>query len=309
MGLLLWRNMSNKLRLAIYYENRLGRNDGNPLYVYASLKRLQEKGILELDHLIPTGDLGTFGDYDASIWVDWGEDALTGLLPYKPIYPPPHRPLVYWCSDSHLGYDYRLQCAKEADIVFCAQKRAVEEFKKDGINNPIWLPHAVEPLAYPRYEIPGKKYDVCFVGHVNSPNRIDALDRLFKDFPNFYYGQRLFEDAARKYAESKICFNISMKDDLNMRTFEIMATGSFLLTSWIPTIEEFFKDGVHLALYKDQDEMIDKAKYYLEHDEEREWIAREGYHEVIKNHTIDHRVNIMLDQIKIFNESKALLEA
>lgn len=34
-----------------------------------------------------------------------------------------------------------------------------------------------------------------------------------------------------------------MLDDLNMRTFEVMASGSFLLTNWIPTIEEFFEDG------------------------------------------------------------------
>lgn len=45
------------LRLAIWYENRLGRNDGNPLYVMASLKRMMEADLLEVDHLIPDGDV------------------------------------------------------------------------------------------------------------------------------------------------------------------------------------------------------------------------------------------------------------
>lgn len=320
------------VRIANYYESRLGRNDGNPLYVQACLKRMQyfgntlrglppdqslmgwftgkeldlhaekaAKALLEasgetvdVDHVYPVGDISPFGTYDLNIHVDWGEDGLVSVLPYKP-FDLPH-PVAYWASDTHLGYEYRLSTAKKADFVFCAQKRAVEEMKRDGVKNPIWLPHAVEPLAYPRIDLLRKKYDVSFVGHVNSENRIDALDRLFHEFPDFYYGQRLFEDAARKYAESKVCMNISMLDDLNMRTFEVMATGSFLLTNWIPTIEEVFEDGKHLVLYRSLDEMVEKAKYYIAHDEERERIARAGYEEVIEKHKVQDRVNVILNE-------------
>lgn len=285
------------LRIACWYESRLGRNDGNPLYVWNALKQLQKQNLLEVDHLAPTGDVTPFGSYDLHVWVDWGEDGLTSVLPYKPFECP--KPMAYWASDTHLGYDYRLSMAKKADFVFCAQKRAVEEFKRDGIANPIWLPHAVEPLAYPKFELASKKYDVCFVGHVSSDNRVDALDKVFREFPNFYYGRRRFEDAARKYAESKIVFNISMKDDINMRTFEAMATGSMLITNWIPTIEELFEDGKHLVLYRNDEEMIEKIRYYLTHDEERERIAAAGYEEVIAKHTIAHRVDRMLAECKV----------
>lgn len=331
------------LRIGNWYEARMGRNDGNPLYVTACLKRMQyygeilsgrppnqellrwftnkeldptaekaarelwdkEKVSIEIDHFYPTGEVAPFGIYDLNIWVDWGEDALKGILPYDPIFPP--HPLVYWTSDTHIqtsdadSYLYRLSMAKKADLVFCAQKRAVEQMKQDGISNPLWLPHAVEPLAYPTLELAEKKYDVCFVGHMNSSNRMEALDCLFKEFPNFYYGQALFEEAARKYSESRICFNIAMTDDINMRTFEVMATKSFLLTNWIPTIEEFFEDGKHLVFYRSLDEMIDKAKYYLAHDEEREKIAQAGYEEVISKHKIQDRVNLIL---KTFLESR-----
>lgn len=330
------------LRIANYFESRLGRNDGNPLYVQACLKRMQfyvnslagigadqslstwfadgqddphalkaaedlwvkEKSALEVDHIYPTGDLKPFGTYDLNVWVDWGEDGLKGILPYEPLDCP--KPMAYWASDTHLGYDYRLSMAKKADFVFCAQKQAVEDMKRDGIPNPIWLPHAVEPQAYQKFDLLTKKYDVCFVGHVNSKNREDALDRLFATFPNFYYGQQLFENAARKYAESKICFNIAMKDDLNMRNFEIMATGSFLMTDWVPTIDELFEDGKHLVLYRSTEEMLDKAKYYLAHDEEREKIALAGYEEVIKNHKIQNRVDVILSEfLKSKKEAKA----
>lgn len=338
------------LRIANYVENRLGRSDGNPLYVQACLKRMQYyigihagKGanqelagwfadgkedesarasakalyekindMMEIDHFIPHGDLKPFGEYDAHLWVDWGEDGLKGVLPYTPIECP--KPMIYWASDTHIqtptsdSYPYRLSMAKKADIVFCAQKRGMEEMKRDGVANPIWLPHAVEPQAYPKFDLLSKKYDVCFVGHVNSKNREDALDRMFSEFPNFYYGQQLFEAAARKYAETKVVFNISMADDLIMRVFEVMATGSFLLTNWVPTIEELFEDGKHLVLYKTLDEAVDKAKYYIAHDEEREKIAQAGYEHVIKNHTIQHRVNRILSEF-IDSRKKVLATA
>lgn len=332
-------------RIANYFESRLGRNDGNPLYVQACLKRMQyyigiygglgpnaelapwfangnpdlaaqesaknfwdsEKSLLEVDHLYPTGDLSPFGSYDLNIHVDWGEDGLTGILPYQPIDTP--KPMAYWASDTHLGYDYRLSMAKKADYVFCAQKQAVLDMKRDGIENPIWLPHAVEPQAYPKFDLLTKKYDICFVGHISSKNREDALDRMFKEFPNFYYGQRLFEEAARKYAESKIVFNIAMKEDVNMRCFETLATGSFLLTDWVPSIDELFEDGKHLVLYRSMDECIEKAKYYLSHDEERERIAQAGYEHVMKNHTIQHRVNVILNtHLKSRRTDNAMLQ-
>lgn len=330
------------LRIATLYESRLGRNDGNPLYVTGCLKRMQyytrllKDGVddqslksqwfpfsedpvtkaaakefvdkygetIEIDHHYPTGESKPFGEYSAWIDTDWGEDGLTGILPYTPI--PVPNPSIVWNSDTHLGYDYRLKKSLKADFVFCAQKRAVEEMKRDGVKNPIWLPHAFEPMAYPKFDLATKKYDVCFVGHVNSQNRLDALDRLFREFPNFYYGQQLFENAARKFCESKIVFNIHMKDDINMRDFEAMGTGSFLLTNWIPTIEELFEDGKHLVLYRSEEEMVDKAKYYLAHDEEREKIAQAGYEEVIKKHTIQNRVSVILDE---FMKSRTLATA
>lgn len=267
----------------------------------ASAKALWDahKETFEIDHIYPTGDISMFGEYDLNIHVDWGEDGLTGYLPYKPIDTP--HPAAYWCSDSHINnglpgdsYPYRLSVAKKADFVFCAQKRAVEEMRRDGIANPIWLPHAFEPLAYPKQEKFTKNFDVCFIGHVNSRNREEALNRLFSEFPNFDYGQALFEEAAARYGNSKICFNISMADDLIMRVFEVMGSGSFLLTNWVPTIEEVFEDGKHLVLYRSLDEMVDKAKYYLAHDDEREKIAQAGYEEVMAKHTIQHRADVIL---------------
>ena len=294
--------MSNRLRIASVYENRLGRNDGNPLYMWWAISKYDPKRV-ESGHLVPYGDLTAYGKWDLWLECDWGEDALKGILPYEPVEIP--RPNAFWHSDTHLGYDWRLAKARKTDFNFVAQKRAEEDFRRDGIPNPIWMPHAVEPMAYPY--IPSiKKHDICFVGHLNSQNRIDALDRMFKEFPNFFFGQRLFEEAAEVYCQSKIVFNISISDDINMRVFEALSTRSFLLTNSVPTLELLFKDGVHLATYKTLDEAVEKAKYYLANDIGREMIAKQGQEEVLSKHTFRHRVETVLKHTGLYSR---LLEA
>ena len=306
------------MKHAIWYENSFGRNDGSPLYYFNVLKNQLK---LDVKHLAPHGDTAQFGKFNYHWWIDWGEDG----LPWKEWeLPKDGGKTIYVASDTHLGKDYRFKKATKFDHVFFNQKDAVEEYKKYLVNSPLyqsgnlimpsgkmqtvaWLPHAAEPQAYPNINII-KKYDVGFVGHVqevpnyNGFSRIDALDRLFKEFPNFYYGSRhpgypeknLFEDAAKKFSLSKVVFNISIKDDINMRCFETLSTGSFLLTNWIPTLEDLFKDGKHLVTYKTLDEMVEKTKYYLKHDDKREKIAKAGHKEFMSKHTYKHRIEKVL---------------
>lgn len=286
-----------KKRVAIYYENRLGRSDGFPIYAW---NLLREREDIEVVHLIPNGDYEKFGKFDAHIVIDWGEDGLTNMLPYKVVYP---EPFTYFASDTHLGYDYRLSIAKKAEHVFVAQKEGCKRMIKDGIDAHL-LYHGVEPRAFPAEPKAIKKYDVCFVGHLVSNERIDFLDRAFEEFPNFWFGTRLSryikqeqgvaDDCADIFKKSKVVLNPPTKGDVNMRVFEALSTGSLLITQRVPGIEDMFKDGKHLALYDTTDEAIVKIKYYIEHEEEQEKIAQAGMEEVLKKHTYKHRLDEML---------------
>ena len=290
--------MNETPRCAFYYEsaNRIHRNDGPPLYWFDAARRLYGKD--NTIHLVPNGDIdpGKFGKYDYHFWVDWGEDALMSHLPYTPLTPP--KPNIYICSDAHLGYDYRLSRAREFDWVFCNQLEATEAFIKDGIPRErcIWLPHAAEPLAYPKKAIINK-YDVCFIGNVGAWNRVEFLDRMFKEFPNFFYGKRLFEEAAQEFCASKIVLNISIKEDLNMRFMETLSTGSFLLTNNLPSLKYLFKEGVHYVGYDTLDEAVDKARYYIARDEERQKIADDGHAEFMAKHTYTHRLKTVMEMV------------
>ena len=282
------------MRICTLYENRLGRNDGSPLYYLHAFRKLGHEVVHLMSDVEPTKE--SHGAFDLYLWVDWGEDALTDMLSYRPIGMRNLHPSVYITSDTHLGYDYRLNKAKEFDHVFCNQIRAVEEFRRDGVKAQ-WLPHAVEPEAYPNKPAAIKKWDIGFVGYVTFRKRVDMLDRMFREYPDFWFGQRLFEECAEIYRKSRIVFNTAAVDDINMRCFEATATGSFLLTEWVPTLFECFDTERHMAAYKTMDEAVDKARYYLDHEFERNEIAKAGMEHALSRHTFAHRCKTILEAV------------
>lgn len=71
--------------------------------------------------------------------------------------------------------------------------------------------------------------------------------------------------------------------------FEIPACGGFLLAGYAKGLERYYELGKEIAIYRDEKEIPEMVKYYLEHDEERKKIARAGYERTIKEHTYEKR--------------------
>jgi spore maturation protein CgeB len=146
-------------------------------------------------------------------------------------------------------------------------------------------------------------YDVCFIGNFHSSyrdKRIDYAEALFRAFPNFFYGNRFFNEMAEKFAQSKIVFNQALNNDVNMRVFEACCSGSFQLSSEIMDngLEDLgYKSGTNFMSYVSIEEMLEKASYYLEHEAEREAIAKAGYEHTTANHTYMHRVKEIMEAI------------
>lgn len=327
----------NKPRVAIYYHvlpSTGMRNDGCPLFINYNLRKILH-GINSADemkakrdmsnetgnvvHLWPTKEAEKFGKFDLHVWCDYGEDALNVPLDWSP-----PSPSAYWCSDAHISeksYKYRLERAKKFDFVFCAQKRCMDEFERDGIPKEklFWLPHAAEPDVYKPYDII-EKWDWCFIGHINSEHRVNLVDRFCKEFPvgmKGYLGWRsaaqpgwnVLDDAAKKFSQSRIILNDNINEDVNMRTFEGMATKKMLLTQDIPYLSEIFKDGQHLVLYKNIDDAVEKAKYYLSNESERIRISESGYNEVLAKHTYKHRALEILKTCLNYEPAKEVVNA
>ena len=306
----------NKPRIALYYNvlPQTGyRNDGANLFVHYNLKKLMDgidvfsnpdmirSDIGNVVCLSPIDPFHHFGKFDLHGLIDYGEDGLNIPLNWEI----PH-PNFYWIADSHLGYEYRLNRAKQFDHVFASHKPSIERFIKDGIpaEKIHYLPWAAEPMCYRPQSII-EKYNWCFIGHLNNPDRITLVDRFIKEWPlgdkgylgwrqPEFVGHNVLDDASRKYCQSKIVLNESIMDDVNMRDFEVLACKRLLLREDIPGVRDHFEDGKHLVLFNSAQDALDKAKYYLEHDEERNKIAEEGYNEFISKHTYMHRTKEIL---------------
>jgi spore maturation protein CgeB len=83
-------------------------------------------------------------------------------------------------------------------------------------------------------------------------------------------------------------------ESLSMKYSEVMACGTFFLTDKPREPADFeeqgFVDGKHLVLYEGLKDLENKIRYYLEHAEEREQIARQGMEFVREKHSCAARV-------------------
>lgn len=286
------------------------RNDGAPLFFSANLRKiLNNKDPLDhpssmhddtgnVVHLQPNEPTRHHGIFDLNVLIDHGEDAIQVPLDFEV----PH-PNAYWAFDTHLGYDYRLKRAREFDHVFLCHKAQIADFVRDGIDASRihYLPCAAEETCYRPYPVM-KKWNWSFIGHLNSEHRIDLVDRFIREFGlgdgEGYVGWRMpeikghnvLDDAAKKFSMSRMVINDSIKNDLNMRTFEVMATGTPLITEENGPLLGLFTKGVHLLTYKTIDGAVDCAKYLLKNPEMMNEIGKAGLREILEKHTYRHRV-------------------
>jgi hypothetical protein len=270
-------------RVAVVFDDRL-RPDTTGAYVLRALQ-----GLVEVAHFQPgqRGEIPSGLDLYLSV-----DDDTHHALPDR------LRPLAYWAIDTHRDFDVRLGRARRADFVFAAQRDGAERLRQAGIEAATWLPLASDPEIHRRHDV-GKEYDIAFVGHVFPGPRAELLGLLVKRFPGHFIGQAYLDEMARIYSASRVVFNRSIGNDVNMRVFEALACGSLLVTNDLTEngLGELFRDGEHLVTYRSAEELIEKVAYYLEHEEERERIAAAGRAEVIAKHTYRHRVERMLTQI------------
>jgi O-antigen biosynthesis protein len=272
-------------RVAIIFDDQ-ARPDTTGVYCRRALE-----GMVELAHFRPDelAKIPTTG-VDLYLCID---DSFQYCLPNS------LRPCAWWAIDTHLNWDWYLKRAGAFDFVFTAQRDGAERLQEAGIACASWLPLACDPGVHRKHELE-KQFDVCFVGHVFPGARAELLDLVQRRFRNSFVGQRFFEEMARTYSASRTVFNRSIRNDVNMRVFEALACGSLLVTNDLADNgqAELFRDGVHLATYRDGEELVDKIRFYLEREELREHVAAAGRAEVLARDTYRHRMEKLLGEVE-----------
>ena len=227
------------------------------------------------------------------LWVETGLESPPAGLEQLPL------PKAAYLIDTHINLEMHLQLARQFDVIFLAQREYVEQFRKSGIKNVHWLPLGCDPQIHGALKV-SKLYDVGFAGSITKSHahdrRRELLEKL-KSTVNLEVRRVFLEEMAHLFSSSRIVFNNAIKNDLNMRVFEALCSGSLLLTDDAEGVSDLFTDKKDLVIYNDAN-IAELARYYLENDDEREEIARAGREKVLAHHTYAHRADKMVETMR-----------
>ena len=130
--------------------------------------------------------------------------------------------------------------------------------------------------------------DEGWLEFLSDPRRVrPALD---------YYGElpRLFNDTEVNFNAT----SLQMKRTVNQRLFDVAACGAFLLTDWMPDLEEYFEIGSEAVCYESAEEAVELARYYLGRKRQSEKIAGAARKRVLAEHSYTHRMSALIDVMR-----------
>jgi len=104
----------------------------------------------------------------------------------------------------------------------------------------------------------------------------------------------------RMFSRAKVSLGFSVVDDggahdpairqVRLRDFEAPMSGAFYLLEYVDEIEEFFELDREIVCFSSRSELVEKARYYLAHPDEREAIRMAGHERALRDHTWQRRL-------------------
>ena len=265
-----------------------------------SLTRYVERAIKKLNHSVHTfstvPDPDQTEHLDGVILMDEWVAGLEKLRTYK-------CPTIGYAIDVHLDrhrLQQRLLFSQYVDHVFVAQPDYLKTFESAGHPSVHWLPVGCEPETHFVAD-QVRDLDVGFVGKLGKPRteRFEILSRILtKNHTNDTGRYYRPSEMGKVYSRSKIVFNKSVRNDLNMRFFEGLAAGALVITDRIENgMGCLGEDCRYYVVYDSPDEADELVRYYLEHETERREIAARGQQWALERHTYVNRIQQLVDLI------------
>lgn len=110
-------------------------------------------------------------------------------------------------------------------------------------------------------------------------------------------------DMYKIFAASKINLNITLKIlqcGMPLRTLDILGSGGFLLSNYQPELVENFAPDVEAVYYSDIGDALDKAAFWLSHEELRQQVAANGQNKVFQQFNYDKQLSQIFKTAGLF---------
>lgn len=203
------------------------------------------------------------------------------------------------------------------DHFVITHRGSFEKYKQLGMN-PILSQWFASPIHIPDPTIP-KIHEVTLIGqrHGIRGQIVNIIQDAGIDlhlYGNYWDGYRNnhgyivdIQEMLRAKQSGKIALNLgfpwSGKTDISelqikQRHISLPALRQCQITTWVDGIEDLFEPNKEIVIANSMSDLIDKIKYYLAHDEEREQIALNGYNRVQQSHLWSHRIEKLLKDVK-----------
>ncbi len=218
--------------------------------------------------------------------IDHGDD-------YIVEWPKQLRPASFYAIDTHLSHSWKKiqKTAAMYDSVFCCHRPAALV-----LPGAEWVPVACDPEIHGSAQRP-ERWDVGFIGTEGAIPRKFYLQALRERYPKSFIGPADYRQIGNLYAQSRIGFNYSINDDVNMRVFEVLAAGACLLTNALShnDLDTLgLRDGEHLIVYRRGRRLFEQIDALLADPARRMRVGQAGRSKVLDAHTYVHRLKRML---------------
>jgi spore maturation protein CgeB len=217
--------------------------------------------------------------------------------------------VVNWGTDDSWKFTQASRFfAEHVDLHVTTDRAAAEAAPSRGLKN-VFLSQWAASGATLTDPTPAKdcRYDVSFVGSMYGYRTewIATLRASGIAVACFGHGTEngvvTAAEIPKLYGSSRISLNFSGSGQnpgatagadgrqIKARTFEVPGAGGFLLTEDAPGLERNFAIGAEISTFVSPEELIAKARYFLDHPIERDSIAQAGYERTSAEHTYEQR--------------------
>ena len=235
--------------------------------------------------------------------------------------------VVNWFPDDpHMLWLSR-RIAPAYDLFFTHDSYAVEVMRSSGLSSMRYLPFGCHPAVHHPYSLePGRdeeyRVPVAFVGTYNAVRErfVASLAGLGlhvwgpgwerRHIPGVdVHGRPLYGDAMfRVFSNAAVCVNIHQNfgSDLraygygaNSRVFEVTACGGTLVSDRKRDLLRLFDEGSEVLCYDTLSELRERVSGLLHDPEQRDSLRVAGRRRALRDHTLRHRFQEMLDEVSV----------